>query len=308
MWNGKLTLSCHALEFSDRILPMKIDVAEQHYSDPPYRQLTFNGMTIEGFSRAAMQTYWRIPELKLGFDLGGQPWSFMGTPQWFVSHTHMDHLLALPAYVARRRMMKMEPPKIYLPAQAVSRVRQLLDVFMRLDHGHLPCELIGVRPGEEYELSREYIISVLRTDHSIPSVGYLVWERRKRLKPELQSLTETEIRNLAIAGHQVSAEIRFPRVAYLGDSTPKGLDDNPEMYEADILIMELSFVARRHKTEKIHRRGHIHFDDVVERRNLFRNSLIIASHFSTRCTDREIDKIVRRRMPDMLNDRLVLWF
>ena len=268
----------------------------------------FNGMTIEGFSRAAMQTYWRIPELKLGFDLGGQPWSFMGTPQWFVSHTHMDHILALPAYVARRRMMKMEPPKIYLPARAVGRVRQLLDVFQYLDHGHLPCELIGVKPGEEYEISREHVVSVLRTDHSIPSVGYVVWERRKRLKPEYQSLTEMEIRKLAISGHQVSAEVRFPRVAYLGDSTPHGLDDNPVMYEADILIMEVSFVAKRHRTELIHRRGHIHLDDVTERRDRFRNGLIIVSHFSTRCTDREIDRIVHKRIPDMIDGRLVLWF
>ena len=287
---------------------MNIERIEQYYSDPPYRQLAFNGITIEGFSRAAMQTYWRIPEWKLGFDLGGQPWSFMGTPQWFVSHTHMDHILALPAYVARRRMMKMEPPKIFLPFQAVPRVRQLLDVFMRLDHGHLPCELIGVKPGEEYEISRELVVSVLRTDHSIPSVGYLVWERRKRLKPEYQSLSEMEIRKLAIAGHQVSAEIRFPRVAYLGDSTPKGLDDNPEMYEADILIMELSFVAKRHRTELIHRRGHIHLDDIIARRDRFRNELIIGSHFSTRCTDREIEKVVRYRIPDMLDGRLVLWF
>ena len=287
---------------------MHIEEVGQHYTDPPYRQLTFGGMTIEGFSRAAMQTYWRIPELKLGFDLGGQPWAFMGTPKWFVSHTHMDHLLALPAYVARRRMMKMEPPTIYLPAHAVARVHQLLEIFKRLDHGHLPCELVGVKPGEEYELSRENVVSVVRTDHSIPSVGYVVWERRKRLKPEYQSYSEGDIRKLAIAGHQVSAEVRFPRVAYLGDSTPYGLDDNPVMYESDVLIMEMSFVARRHRTEKIHRRGHIHLDDIVERRKQFRNGLIIASHFSTRCTDREIDRVVRRRLPDMLDDRLVLWF
>jgi ribonuclease Z len=287
---------------------MFIEETEQYYTDPPYRQLTFNGITIEGFSRAAMQTYWRIPELKLGFDLGGQPWSFMGTPQWFVSHTHMDHILALPAYVARRRMMKMEPPKIYLPAQAVNRVKHLLDVFKYLDHGSLPCELIGVKHGEEYEISREHVVQVVRTDHSVPSVGYVVWERRKRLKPEYQSLTEMEIRQLAISGHQVSAEVRFPRIAYLGDSTPYGLDDNPEMYAADILILEMSFVAKRHRTELIHRRGHIHLDDILERRDRFRNELIIASHFSTRCNDREIEKIVRHRTPDMLNGRLVLWF
>ena len=33
--------------------------------------------TIEGYSRAAVQTYWRVPELKLGFDLGAQPWDFI---------------------------------------------------------------------------------------------------------------------------------------------------------------------------------------------------------------------------------------
>lgn len=202
----------------------------------------------------------------------------------------------------------MEPPTIYLPARAVGRVRQLLEVFKHLDHGSLPCELIGVQPGEEYEISREHVVSVVRTDHSIPSVGYLVWERRKRLRPEYQSLSEMEIRKLALTGHQVSAEVRFPRLAYLGDSTPRGLDDNPIMYEADILIMELSFVAKRHRTERIYRSGHIHLDDLLERQELFRNGLIIASHFSTRCTDREINKIVHKRLPDMMDGRLVLWF
>ncbi|GIT29924.1 MAG: hypothetical protein Ct9H300mP1_19700 [Planctomycetaceae bacterium] len=59
-----------------------------------------------------MQTYWRVPELKLGFDLGGSPWSFMGTNTFFISHGHLDHMAALPVFVARRRMMKMEPPTI----------------------------------------------------------------------------------------------------------------------------------------------------------------------------------------------------
>jgi ribonuclease Z len=81
----------------------------------PFRTLKHNDLTIEGYSRAAVQSYWRIPELKLGFDLGAQPWDFMGTPTWCITHTHLDHLAALPVYVARRRMMKMEPPVIYLP-------------------------------------------------------------------------------------------------------------------------------------------------------------------------------------------------
>ena len=60
------------------------------------RKLVHDGLTIEGYSRAAVQSYWRISELKLGFDLGAQPWDFMGTPTWFVSHTHLDHVAGVP--------------------------------------------------------------------------------------------------------------------------------------------------------------------------------------------------------------------
>ena len=155
----------------------------------PVRTLPHKGLTIEGYSRAAVQTYWRVPELKLGFDLGAQPWSFMTTPTWFVSHTHLDHIAALPVLVARRRMMKMEPPTIYLPAEAVEGVEALLRAFQRLDRGRMPAELIGLKPGDEVELSRELVVKAFATRHTVPSLGYLVWERRKKLKPEYQTLT-----------------------------------------------------------------------------------------------------------------------
>src|SRR5207249_4298376 len=125
---------------------------------------------------------WRIPELKIGFDLGAQPWDFMGTSTWLLTHTHLDHIAALPVYVARRRMMKMEPPRIYAPAYAIEDLRRLLLIAQKLDRGRQVCEMLGVEAGQEIELSREHVITVFATTHTIPSVGYLVWERRNKLK------------------------------------------------------------------------------------------------------------------------------
>ena len=275
--------------------------------DQPVRTLVHNNLTIEGFSRAAVQTYWRIPELKIGFDLGAQPWSFMGTPTWFVSHTHIDHILALPAYAARRRMMKMEPPTIYLPETAVDPVRRILRQVRRLDRGRLPCELVGTKPGDQIELSRELVVTVSATKHTVPSLGYVVWERRRKLKPEYQELTGDEIRDLRLGGTEVTNEIRIARLAYLGDSAPEGLDNCPAMYEADILIMELTFVAPGHRKERIHKFGHMHLDDLVERGHRFSNELIITAHFSTRYQPRQIRHHVEKALPDMLNGRLHLW-
>jgi ribonuclease Z len=273
----------------------------------PVKTLEHDGLTIEGYSRAAVQTYWRIPELKLGFDLGGQPWSFMGTETWFVTHGHLDHIAALPVYVARRRMMKMSPPTIYLPAQAIPPVQEILKQFTRLDRGRMPCELLPIAAGDEIELSRELIVTATATTHTVPSVGYVVWDRRRKLKPEYQQLTGEQIRDIRKSGTEVTDEIRTPLVAYLGDSAPAGLDESPEMYEAKILICELTFVAPDHRREKIHKHGHMHLDDLVERRDRFKNELVIAAHLSTRYHANAVRNIVEKRIPDMLDGRLHLW-
>lgn len=273
----------------------------------PVKKLVHNGLTIEGYSRAAVQTYWRIQELKIGFDLGAQPWDFMGTATWFVSHTHLDHIAALPVYVARRRMMKMEPPIIYVPAHGVDMMHQLLRVFSRLDRGRLPCELVPVQAGDEVKLSRELAVTVHPTTHTVPSVGYVVWERRKKLKTEYQGLSGPEIRDIRLSGVEVSRETRLPRVAYLGDSSPRGLDSCPEMYQAEILIAEMTFVAPCHRKDMIHKHGHMHLEDVVARRDRFENEQIILAHFSTRYHPRQIRACVEKALPDFLNGRLHLW-
>ena len=63
----------------------------------------------------------------------------------------LDHVAALPVYIARRRMMKMEPPTLHLPEEALEDVRRLLLVMQRLDRGRMLCQLKGVKPGAEIE-------------------------------------------------------------------------------------------------------------------------------------------------------------
>ena len=273
----------------------------------PFQSHSHGGLTIEGYSRAAVQTYWRIAEWKLGFDLGGQPWDFMGTPTWFVSHTHLDHIAALPVYVARRRMMKMEPPTIYVPQGTAEGIRRLLQQFSRLDRGRMPCDLIEVSAGQEITLSRELAVSCHATRHTVPSLGYIVWERRRKLKPEYQGLTGEQIRDIRLGGVEVSEERRAPRLAYVGDSTARGLDDNPDMYRAEILITEMTFLSPQHRAELLRKMGHMHLNDFVKRQERFENQLIIAAHFSTRYHPRQIQKLASAAFPDALQGRLKLW-
>jgi len=284
-----------------------VESLDHPVDNAPVRTLTHNGLTVEGYSRAAVQTYWRVPELKMGFDLGAQPWSFMSTPNWFVSHAHLDHIAALPVYVARRRMMKMEPPTIYLPSEAVEAVEMLLRAVQRLDRGRLPAKIVGIEKDQEVELSRELVVRTFATRHTIPSLGFLVWERRKKLKPEYHALSGGEIRDLRLSGVEVAAEVRIPKLAYMGDTAPQGLDALPEVYRAEILIMEMTFVAPNERPSAIHKYGHTHLDDIIARADLFQNEVVIASHFSTRMHPDQIQRIVEKRLPETLRSRLKVW-
>ena len=284
-----------------------MDAADRPVDNAPYLTHVHGGLTIEGWSRAAVQSYWRVPELKVGFDLGGHPWDFMGTPNWFVSHTHLDHIAALPVYVARRRMMKMEPPTIYVPIEGVEDVRRFMQIMQRLDRGRQIAEIIGVEPGQEIELSRELVVTVFATTHTIPSCGFVVWDRRNKLKEEFLELSGTQIRDLRLSGTAITREVRTPILAYTGDTSPAGIDSYPPVYEAKVLITELSFIRASHRREKIHKFGHMHLDDFLERADRFNNELIIAAHFSTRYHTEEILRTLGNKLPEKLLSKMRLW-
>jgi ribonuclease Z len=273
----------------------------------PLQSVKHKALTIEGWSRAAVQSYWRIPELKLGFELGGSPWSFMGTQTFFVSHAHLDHLAAMPAYVARRRMMKMEPPTIYLPEEVVDNVQKMLHSWQRLDRGRMLCDLVPVKDGDVVELSREHKVRVFKTKHTVPSVGYLVYDCRKKLKAEYHGLIGSEIRDLRMNGTEVTEETLTPLVAFTGDTAPAGLDSHPDILKAQVLITEMTFFRPDHRKEKIHKFGHMHLDDILDRAEKFENELIILAHLSTRTHESQARHAIKNRLPKDLLERVMLW-
>jgi ribonuclease Z len=291
---------------SDFIEPLD-DAEQPAVENLPLRSLHHGGYTIEGYSRAAVQSYWRVPELKVGFDLGGSPWAFMGLQNIFITHAHLDHMAALPVYVARRRMMKMEPPTIYLPAESVDDTWNMLKAWHRLDRGRMVCDLIGVKPGDEIKLGREHVVTVFETKHTVASVGFIVYDVRRKLKEEYQGLPGEKIRDLRQAGEEVTHEVRFPIVCYTGDTSSEGLDSHPDVYKAKILITEMTFFRPEHRKDKIRKFGHMHLDDILEREDKFENELIIVSHFSTRYGEDHVRRALARKIPKSLSEKLKIW-
>jgi len=201
----------------------------------------------------------------------------------------------------------MGPPTIYVPAEAVDDVKKLMLVMQRLDRGRQPADLRGLAAGDEVELGRNQVVTVHDTVHTIPSRGFIVWERRNKLKDEFVGLPGERIKELRLSGVAITREVRIPLVGYTGDTAPAGLDNNPVFFEAKILITEMSFIRASHRRDKIHKFGHMHLDDFVERAGRFKNELIVAAHFSTRYHPNEVRKLLDNKLPPDLKARMKLW-
>ncbi|MCE9529799.1 MAG: metal-dependent hydrolase [Planctomycetes bacterium] len=273
-----------------------------------FQSLALPGMTIEGYSRAMVQSVWRVPEWNVGFDVGAMPWHFLDTPNWFITHAHLDHLAALPVLVSRRSIMEFPiPTTIHLPEELVDDVRELLDIWERLDRGPQSCTLKGMIAGDEVSISRDHIVKAYAMRHPVPALGYIVWEVRHKLKEEYQGLPGSAIRDLRQSGVAITEEFRTPLLAYTGDTSPVGLDENPDFFEAKVLITEMSFVRPKHPREKIHSYGHMHIDDFIDRAEKFHNDKVIVGHVSSRYEIDETRLAVRDFVPSPLKERLHVW-
>jgi ribonuclease Z len=74
-----------------------------------------------------------------------------------------------------------------------------------------------------------------------------------------------------------------------------------------VLITEMTFFRPEHRKEKIHKFGHTHMDDILERADKFKNELIILTHFSTRYHDKQLQAVVEEKFPQGLRERVKLW-
>ncbi len=73
------------------------------------------------------------------------------------------------------------------------------------------------------------------------------------------------------------------------------------------MILEVTFVAPNERAAVIHKFGHTHLEDLIERADRFENEVIIASHFSTRLHPEQIQRIMEKRLPESLRHRVKTW-
>lgn len=247
-----------------------------------------------------------MPAWRLCFDIGRCPPSAArrGHRVCF-THGHVDHLGGVAHHAAMRDLWGMKAPEYLIPTPYAADLEALLEVWRRLDRADLPAVVRPVEPGDQLEVGRERRIHVFRAYHRIPTVGYALERMRHKLLPELEGADPREIGRRRAAGEPVSTASPVVEVAFCGDTTVAVIDREPLVRQAKVLVLECTFLDERVSLEKARRSGHVHLTELIERADVLQNEAIVLTHFSARYSASQIVRILDRRVPAGLRERIV---
>ncbi len=269
-------------------------------------ELTLAGIDVRAVSVAGLETCIELPGFKVCFDIGRGPRAAVRNHTVLFTHAHIDHMGGIAHHVATRSLMSMEPPTYVMPPHVVDAVENLLNAFRVLDGSEMPAKLVGLKPGEMLKIGKRRVVRPLKSFHPVPSQGYAIMEVRNRLRDDLQGAESKIIAAARARGEEITESTEHPVVVFSGDTTIEFIEHNPLAQNADLLIMEVTFVDDRVDVASARKNGHIHLDEVVERADLFNNKAILFTHLSARYRQEEALAALDAKLPASLRERVTL--
>jgi ribonuclease Z len=265
-----------------------------------------DGLEIIGYSVAGEETVVAVPQLDVCFDIGKAPDQVISINNCLLTHGHMDHAAGIAYYLSHRNFNGQSPGNVLAPKNLIPSIQRILDAWEQLDGNPIPANLIGVGPGDEFQIKPNLFTRVFPTKHSKGSVGFTVIEKRKRLKPEFGGLTGPQIVELKKQGVEIDNPLELPIVTYLGDTQYVDFSQLEYVKKSKILIAECTFYETDH-TGRAEAGKHMHITEFAKLLDNMENKYIIVTHTTHRTPMADIRKILKDSLPEQIYQKTILF-
>lgn len=251
---------------------------------------------IQGISIAGEATAIQVPELDVCFDMGACPRPMLASPICALSHGHMDHVGGLAYYLSQRQFQGMGTGTIVCDARIEQDLRRMLEGYVGLERQRTPYELVPLEDGQSHQLKPNHFLRGFHTEHTAPSMGYVAYEHRTKLKDEYVGLPQEKLVELKKRGEEITRSFEVPLVAYTGDTLPGAHLLRSDIRAARVVIAECTFFEKgHHKRSRIGM--HMHVDDIVQWLPLLDCQMLILGHISRRTQLGDVRHALEERLP-----------
>ncbi|MFM9959338.1 MAG: MBL fold metallo-hydrolase [Phycisphaerales bacterium] len=252
---------------------------------PPFR--------VQGTSIAGEATSVMIPELDVAFDMGICPRPMLAAKFVAITHGHMDHVGGLAYYCSQRKFQGMDAGTIICHKGMAKAIRGMMDGYIELEGQTTEYKLVELEPGQELELKNNIYLRMFEVDHTCLACGYVVVERRSKLKPEYAELPQEKLRELKEKGEDITRVLEVPLVAFLGDTAPGPQLVRDDVRKAQIVICECTFFEEGHE-DRAQVGKHMHLKHILEWLPILECQKLVLVHLSRRSNMIEARKLLSK--------------
>jgi len=266
---------------------------------------------VQGISIAGEESAVQIPELDICFDIGRCPRFALASPYIALSHGHMDHAAAVSYYFSQRHFQGMGTGTIICHPDLEEPINTVMKAWVTVEAQRTPYNIIPLAPNEEIEIKNNIHLRAIATKHTVPSIGFVVLERRSKLRPDLVGLPQEKLVELKKQGEQITQTLEIPLVCYTGDTCWGTHFEREDVINAKILITECTFLEPGHRGRANVGR-HLHLDDITRLVRRSNADAVVLTHLSRRTNlsvarkqlDASIDDADRDRVFVLMDSRV----
>ena len=155
--------------------------------------LRLGDLRIEGWSRAGDETWFRVHPPGLAFDAGRGALQLAGAADVFLTHGHLDHALGVPYVLSQRSLHRDLHTRVFCPHDVVEPLAALVAAAERLERASYRFDLVPLAPGDRVEVGRGLAVEAFAADHVVPTLGYHLLKRKRRLAPQYHGMPREEL-------------------------------------------------------------------------------------------------------------------
>lgn len=260
-----------------------------------------------GFSLAGISTSVFCKTASLCFDVGqGLPFQ-LPARHVAITHAHLDHASGIPWLISQKNMNSQENTSFYVPEHLYGPIQEILRIWQSVDEHEYKYRMQALKPGDTVELDKQHSLRAFATPHRIPSQGYLLLHRRKRLREEFASGDKEAILRAKAQGIDPNEIVTEPAVAFTGDTKIEFWESDPDVLRAKILFVEATFWDDAKPPEHARKWGHTHLDEVIELLPRIASERIVLIHASVRYNMRMLESILEKKLPRAERERVVIF-
>ena len=240
---------------------------------PPYR--------VQGISVAGEQTAVQVPELDVTFDIGLCPRFALASPYVALSHAHMDHVAGLPYYFSQRMFQKMGVGTCVCHPELHEPLTRMMRSWIDLEQQRTEHRIVPLRDGEQIEVKNDIFLRAVEVSHTVPAMGYVLIEKRSKLRDEFADVPQNRLRELKQQGVEITRTMEIPLVAYTGDTEFGPFLFRDEFATAKIVISECTF-CEPGQMERASVGKHLHLEHISKLLDVWQAEHVVLIHLSRR--------------------------